>query len=375
MKRRIGWLTLFSAIFFSSAFNSDSGQDQLSVQEQLPVIQGVSGAELATINGWFANIYPWQYIPEQTPYQPIPELFTPKQNQTSVQVSFQNQLLNRYGSGADILEYSPHPNSSDHSQWESTYFRNGSRKFFLLYEHIYGTRFRPANGGPKDMNDPYNRKVFMEDIDAMFKKVILPYSYRYVTVEGRAVVYMWSSVQMLGDFGSLLDEARSKYPVFFIGSGEDPGDIERVKYLDGIMEYSLGGYGGGNYVSMMTLYHNHSLSWRASLDSIYQQTGKKILFFATFQAGYDDTKVTPSRGNPPLYPTTREEMVEHARLISLGMKRWKIYDGPGPFVIFSELPEGAAVIPTVARPEMPGRYAGYGTGRIEVVAQFFGAKQ
>ena len=372
MRRKPSWIAVFSAVSFFGILGPNYGQEQFSVQEQLPVIQGVGGVELSTIHGWFANIYPWEYIPEQTPFQPIPELFTPNRYQTPAQIIYQNQLLDRYGSGADILEYNPNPNTPDYTHWSNTYFKEGTRKFFLLWEHIYGTRFRPANGDPKDMNDPYNRKIFMEDIDVMFKKVILPYSYRYVTVDGRAVVYMWSSVQMTGDFGSLLDEARSKYPVFFIGSGEDPGNTERVRVLDGIMEYSLGGH--SNYVSMMTIYHNHSLSWRDSLNSIYTQTGKKILFFPTFQAGYDDTKVLPPRGNPPLYPTTKEEMEEHARLVSLGMKRWKIYDDTGPFVVFSEMPEGAAVIPTVAKSEVPGRYAGYGTGRIEVVAQFFGAK-
>ena len=133
MERKLGWVMLFSAVFFSSALNSDSDQDRLSVQEQLPVIQGVSGAELSTINGWFANIYPWQYVPEQTPFQPIPELFTPNRHQTATQISYQNQLLNRYGSGADILEYNPNSKSSDFGHWENTYFKNGSRKFFLLY--------------------------------------------------------------------------------------------------------------------------------------------------------------------------------------------------------------------------------------------------
>lgn len=138
------------------------------------------------------------------------------------------------------------------------------------------------------------------------------------------------------------------------------------------MEYSLAGFGGGNYVTMTKINHSHFSAWRSVLDSIQGLTGKKIYLFATFQAGYDDT-LAPGRNNPPLYPKTREEMIEHARLVRLDMVRWKIYDG-GPFIICSEWPEGASVLPSIPRPEQPGRYVGYGTGRIDVVARFFGGR-
>lgn len=338
----------------------------------VPVPARIYGVELLSLRGWFAVIYPWEFIPEQTPTRPMPELFTPRRRQTASQIDFQNRLLDKYGSAADVLSFNPSPKSSDYNHWLNTYFTNGSRPFFLLWEHIDSGFFPPV--GPKNMNDPNNRRVFMENLDLMFSKVILPFSNRHVTVDGRAVIYMWSSVQMTGDLASLLDEARAKYPVFFIGSGEDPGDVERIKSLDGVMEYSIGGF-GSNYTLMMTNYYSHSQFWRSTLDAIDRQTGKKIYFFATFQAAYDDTLVVPPRSNPAIYPKTKPEIEEHARLVWLGMNRWKIYDKPGPFVIFSELPEGASVIPTVSQPEKEGRYVGYGTGRIEIVSKFFGGKR
>ena len=338
-----------------------------------PVPSVVKGTELNLIRGWWANIYPWEFNPKESPLYPIPELFTPNQRQTPGQIIYQNRLLDQYGSGLDVLEYNPNPVAADHNHWLNTYFTSGSRKFFLLYEHIYGTRFRPVNGGPKDMSDPYNRKVFLEDLDFMFKNVISCYQSGYVTVNGRAVIYMWSSGQMIGDFAGLLEEARSRYPVFFIGSNEDFDNLERIIALDGLMEYSLAGFGGpaGNYALMMKGYIGHAGAQREALNSIRRQIGKKVYLFATFQAAYDDTLVVPRRNNSPLYPRTRGEMEEHARLVRMGLTRWRIFDG-GPFAVFSELPEGGAVLPTIPRPEPPDKYVGYGTGRMDVLRKCFG---
>ena len=85
------------------------------------------------------------------------------------------------------------------------------------------------------MNLEYNRQVFREDIAFIYNNIVRRYPARYVTIDGRAVIYMWSSSQMRGDFASLLDEVKAKYPVAFIGSEgiwgppSDPEDIKRVK--------------------------------------------------------------------------------------------------------------------------------------------------
>ena len=127
-------------------------------------------------------------------------------------------------------------------------------------------------------------------------------------------------------------------------------DTERIEALDGIMEYSLAGFGGagGNYVLMTTGYINHFQTLRSVVNSIQRRTEKKIYLFGTFQAAYDDTLVVPKRDNPPVYPRTRDEIIEHARLVQLGLKRWKIFDA-GPLIVWSELPEGAAILPTIPR--------------------------
>jgi len=336
----------------------------------------INGVELTSLNGWFAVIYPWEFFPEQSPIHPVPELFTPNQKQNSIQIGFQEKLLNDSGSSADILSFNPR-NHWDYDHWSANYFGASSRPFFLLYEHIRDGQNDFVMSGAKleiDMNNPQNRQIFMEDIKIMFDRIVVPNRQRYVTVEGMAVIYMWATGAMTGNFPSLLDEARSKYPVFFIGSGEDSGNRERIKSFDGLMHYALPGF-GGNYLAMTTNYHSQSIGLKMALDSTEHETGKKIYSFATFQAGYDETLVIPKR-NPAqsVYPLSREEMEEHARLISLGMHRWKIYDRPGPLVVFSELPEGGSVIPSLYKPEKTGRYVGYGTGRMDVVKKYFGGR-
>ena len=335
----------------------------------------INGVELMSIHGWWANIYPWDYIPEKSAVHPVSRLWTPYQKPSPFQMMEQCRQIKDFGGGAVVLEYSPNQNLDWHNYWLSNDFVNGCGSFFLLYEHINGTRFIPANDGPKDMNNPYNRKVFKDDIDFIFKNVIVPYQSRYITMNGRAVIYMWSSVQMTGDFASLLLEAKDKYPVFFIGSEgmlglpKRPEDLERVKALDGFMEYSLGG--PANYMKAVQDYRAGSYKWRQLLRNIEVETGKKHLLIPTFQAAYDDTKV-PGRTNPAMYPRSLEEMEYHARLIKDAMGT--VYDRVGPFVVY-ELPEGAAVIESQCTPETVnrrGRYTGCGLGRLEVLSKFFG---
>ena len=280
--------------------------------------------------------------------------------------------MDAYGSAADVLSFNPDPGSPDFNHWLATYLTNGSRPFFLLWEHM-DSGFFPRSG-PKDMGNVYNRKVFMDNLDFMFDNVIRRFSHRYVTINGRAVIYLWASSAMTGDLAGLFDEVRKKYPVAFIGSNEDFNNIERIKAFDGFMEYSLAGFSAtGSYESMIVSYYNYAQYQRQVLDAIYRETGKKMYLIPTFQAAYDDTLVR--WGNNPVYAKSKAEIVEHARLIKFGMTRWEIFDNIGPFVVFSELPEGAAVIPSIRQPEKEGRYVGYGTDRIEIVAKFFGRRQ
>ena len=351
--------------------------------------QSISGVELVNLQGWYAVVYPWEFLPEQSPVHPIPELFTPEQHQTPSQMAYQCRLLDQYGSAADILSLSSHPDSSDYNHWLGTYFTNCSRPFFILWEHLFSGF--SLQGGFIDVNNAYNRQVFMDNLDFMFNNVIRRFGNRYVTIDGRAIIYLWASGAMVGDLAGLFDEARKKYPVAFFGSGEDFGNIERIQAFDGFMEYSLYGFSNsGNYKAMIVNYRGHVQYQRKVLNAIYKKTGKKIYLIPTFQAAYDDTLVIPPRGNRPLYAKSRVEVIEHARLVNLDMNRWNVFDNYGPLVVWSELPEGGAVIPSLPRVENECRpdqiqtgntlaelscgYVGYGTDRLNIVARYFGRR-
>jgi len=334
-----------------------------------------NGVELLTITGWFANLYPWRYIPSESTVHPVPTLWTPNRFQSPLAMSEQSRLLDRYGSGADVLEYNVNPIYPDHNHWLSTYLTNGSRPFFLLYEHVNGTRYIPTDG-PKNMDLAYNRGVFRGDIDFIVRNVVLPYRERYVTYNGRAVIYLWSTVQMEGDFASLLDEVRAKYPVMFIGSMNvmaipgDPMNLRNLKALDGFMEYALV---RENYMEMANAYREASAQWRLIMDRFEKETGRKYLFIPTFQAAFDDSKVVPARNNPRMYPRTRDDVIRHANMVKSYMG--STYNRLGPFVVFSEFYEGAAVIESECLPQTmdsPDRFVGCGTARLEILKQIFG---
>lgn len=358
---------------------SDAKDALRSASSGLEIAKTINGVELMTIRGWLANIYPWSYLPESSTVHPVPRLWTPGQTPSSVQMTEQCRQIKEFGGGAVVLEYSPNPNLPWHNYWLSTGFANGCGPFFLLYEHINGTRFIPIEGGPKDMNNPYNRKAFKDDIDFMFKNVIVPNQSRYITVSGRAVIYLWSSVQMIGDFSSLLEEIKKEYPVFFVGSGEvwsQPNgaeNIARVKALDGFMEYTLGGR--SDYLRAVQDYNRASFFWRRYLRQLEVETGKRYLFIPTFQAAYDDTETIPKRDNASsMYARSRDEVKYHAEMIKSNMS--SVYDfSVGPFVIYNELPEGAAVIESQCLPktaDWPGRYYGCGTARLQILKEHFG---
>ena len=372
-----------------SSVNSSENKSELSsakealmnvVSFNLVTPKTINGVELSNIRGWLANIYPWGYIPEESTVHPVARLWTPGPNPPSpFQMAEQCRQIVEFGGGAAVLEYNPNPAIRDHNYWLSTNFASACGPFFLLYEHINGTRYTCPNDCPKDMNNPQNRKVFKEDIGFMFRNVIIPYQSRYITVNGLAVIYMWLSAQMNGDFASLLEEVKKEYPVFFIGSAEmwnQPNgaeDIARVKALDGFMEYGLSG-GKSNYLRAVQDYNRASFFWRRYLTKLQLETGKRYVFIPTFQAAYDDTKLI-GRTSPPMYPRSRDEVKLHAEMIKNGMKNG-VYDySVGPFVVYSELPEGTAVIESQCLPETidtPGRFVGCVLARLQILKEYFG---
>ena len=73
-----------------------------------------------------------------------------------------------------------------------------------------------------------------------------------------------------------------------------------------------------------------------------------------------------------MYPVDRAEIVHHAEVIK--QEFGTAYDPLGPFVVFSELIEGAAVIESQCISDTldkRDRWVGCGTGRLEILKQFF----
>ena len=345
----------------------------LSTQPPLPT--RVDGIDIETIHGWFANIYPWKYVPNLSTVYPVKSLWAPNDFQSPGDIVRQNELLGDYGSGADVLEYSANPLAPDHNHWLQTYFTNGNRPFFVAYEHVFGTRLIPADG-PKNMDLAYNRAAFKADIDSIVRDVVMPYRNRYVTYQGRAVIFLWAVGAMYGDFASLLDEIRADYPVAFIGSvnlmnpATDDASLRTFQALDGFMEYGL--Y-AATYNAMTDTYAQNSGRWRRTIRAFESSTARRYLFIPTFQAAFDNSKYTGGEGVAPMYPQTRAEVVHHAQRIS--DEFGTVYDPLGPFVVFSELFEGAAVIQSQCISDTldkHNRWVGCGTGRLDIVREYFG---
>jgi hypothetical protein len=230
--------------------------------------------------------------------------------------------------------------------------------------------------GAKDMNVRYNRQAFRNDIDAIVRNVVLPYHNRYVTLHGRAVIYMWAAWAMYGDFASLLDEMRATYPVAFIGTAglmnppTDATTLRNLSALDGFMEYGLYAQ---SYDRMTDIYAQNSGRWREVIRQFEAATGRRYLFIPTFQAAFDNSKYAGGVGLPPMYPVSRTEATHHAERIK--QEFGTAYDPLGPFVVFSELIEGAAVIESQCisdTVDKADRWVGCGKGRLEILRQYFG---
>ena len=236
------------------------------------------------------------------------------------------------------------------------------------------------------MSDPYNRAIFTQDIDFMFREVIVPYVDYCVTKNGRAVVYLWNTENMLGDFASLLTSLKARYPIVFIGSEwhkpneSDAQEMARFDAMDGFMGYSiLDPDNKGDYANAITQQYWSALVFRNFLrDYEAKHPGKYRLFIPTFQAAFDDSHF-PGRssadGSPktvPMYPRTREELFGAAQALKTSIDQEHIFDNYGPMVVYNELFEGAAVIESQPYPAPDSQYHGFGLERLAIVKQFFG---
>lgn len=361
----------------------------------------IDGQEISNLYGWWAAIYSnWPFVPQQSTVWPVPSLYTPSSweamlPQTAIELRQSAAQLNEHGSALDILEFNPNPDYPDFVRWKQGYLAQLDalgRVFMLGYEHVNGTRFRQLGVSAKnstptvDMSDPYNRAVFSQDVDFMFREVIVPYIDYYATANGRAVIYLWNTENMLGDFASLLNEIKARYPVMFIGSethkprDDDAAALARVDALDGFMAYSvLDPENEGNYSRAMTEQYWSSVVFRDFLRAYEaQHPGRYRLFIPTFQAAFDDSRY-PGRSNAdgspktaPMYPRSREELFGAAQTLKTAIAQQGIYDSYGPMVIYNELFEGAAVIESQPYAAPASQYHGFGLDRLAIVKQFFG---
>ena len=363
-------------------------------QSQIP--REIRGVEVTRIKGWLANIYAWQYIPEWSTVHPMSGLHQPYEMQTPWEMGEQSRLLDFFGSGADVLEYSPNPDSPDHNRWLTTYFENPActhRPFFLLYEHVNGARFeRTREDGRIDMSLAINRQRFEEDLEFMFRNVILPCQARYVTWNRRALIFLWSMGDMI-DAAPLLEEMRIKYPVAFVGGVnvlhfpalQGPENMKSLQALDILMEYTLFPVlptseevtaGRISYARMARMHLEGNLQLRFAIGEFEKNTKRKRLLIPTMAYAFDDTNY-PRPQNLPMYPESRKEVEDFAQRI----KRWMeggVYTPVGPFVVWNEYFEGGAIAPSQSLPETldrPGRWVGCGYTRAQITEQYFGKRR
>jgi len=332
----------------------------------------------------------------------VPSLWTPSSwdatlPQTPAQIRRSAEQLTEYGSAADILEFNPNPDYPDFVLWKQGYLSQIDRlgrAFMIGYEHINGTRFRQLGISEKnstptfDMSDPYNRAIFTQDVEFLFSEVVVPYRDYYVTMNGRAVIYLWNTENMLGEFGSLLNEIKARYPVAFIGSethqprDDDAAAMGRVDAMDGFMAYSVLDPGNeGSYSRALTEQYWSSVVFRDFLRAREASSANVQhhyrLFIPTFQAAFDDSRY-PGRSNAdgspktvPMYPKSRAELYGAAQSLKTAVSDEHIYDSYGPMVVYNELFEGAAVIESQSYPAPSAQYHGFGLDRLSIVKQFF----
>ncbi len=354
-----------------------SRPEDLQAQEALP--RKIDGVELRDLKpGWLPARYMWFYSKQRATVHPLPSLWTPERYQSPSEIREDCKALNEHGAVADVWQFNPYTPYSDYNYWLSVQGipECDSRKFFLAYEHMGPAEYVSDDDGRKNMDLPVNRDIWMRNIDFLVRKVILPNQKRYVTLSGRGVIYLWAPTAMYGDFTSLLDEARAKYPVAFIGSPGVMAQSEEelqtdslLMSLDGFMEYAMV---LPVYDDMVKTYIAKTKILRGKINAWKAKTGRSYVFVPTFQVAYDDSR-WPGRTTPQMYPTSRSE-VEKFALEILRLMKEGVFDILTPFIIWSEVYEGAAVIPSLCLPETqthPTRFVGCGTERMDLVHKFF----
>lgn len=364
--------------------------------QQQAVPSRVDGVEFTGLRGPLTNLYLWPYEPEISTVHPLPDFQKPGELQTPGELRSLVRLMMESGSAADVIEYNPNLASPDHNRLlASGYLTDAlfaNRPFFLQFEHANATRFDPADDDgvhTKNMSDPANRRVWFEKMDWIFWQVIWLNRARYVTHNGRALIYLWSVPQMSGDFASLLEETRTRYPVAFIGSvnvldlPEDANNLRTFRALDGFMEYMVytktvtsteRALGAVSYSRVMDLYFT-KLSHLMDLARVWgSERGRDYLFVGTMTHAFDDHNY-PGRHNLSMHPTS---LAEKER-VAIRLKEWMstgLLALAGPFTIVNELFEGAAVIPSVCSFDSvtnASRYVGCGYDRIQFSRDFFGS--
>lgn len=366
----------------------------ISIRPQVALGQEIpdkirEGVDISQLRGALTNRYPWVYVEKYATTHPLPEFWTNGKYQRPSELGAECRYLNEHGFGADIWQFNPDPEYSDYNMWRSTQGipECDSRPFLVQWETVnQQTQMIPENG-PKDMDLLVNRQAFMRGLDFLFRNVILPNKHRYVTLNNRAVIYLWAIPGHYGNFASLLREAKAKYPVEFIGSpgvlglptdatkitlpAEDSA-LQSFKELAGFMEYALVMPTYKTYKETVEAYKDKAKKLRATTNEWAMETGKKYLIIPTFQVAFDDSR-WPGRSTQPIYPATRYELEDFAGWIIQAIKIGT-FDNIGPFLIWSELYEGGAIIPSQCRPDTLNtatRFVGCGTERSDIVEKFF----
>ena len=366
--------------------------------QQFSIPHEVYGVEITGVRGWHANRYFWPNIPELATVWPI--FREPGQFPSAFEVAHDTQLLVQYGSGADVITFNPNTDSPDYNQLlrngyladcglDDKYGHNG-RPFYLLYEHVNGTRFVHTREDRRiDMSLTVNRQRFEEDLKFMLESIIVPCQARYVTWNRRALIFLWSMGDMIYA-APLLEEMRIKYPVAFVGgvnvlhfpSLQGPEDMKSLQALDVIMEYTLypvvptpveATAGRIDYARMVRMHSAGNLHLSFAINEFEKVTGRKYLLIPTMPFAFDDTK-WPGRTNLPMYALNKREVEDFAKRLYDGMRNGIYSLLIGPFTIWDEYFEGGAVAPsqcTSATLDRPGRFVGCGYTRLAIMEQFF----
>lgn len=341
----------------------------------------------------FASRYPiWVLKPDEQinkPFRGIPGKYA-----TAEIVRQENEELDEFGIKVDVLSFNAsininvkdelgRPSSRNLERYKENYFLPSvKRPFLLLYEHVTPD-YRYREDDKIDMSLPHNREIFFRDIEFMLERVIIPYQHRYVTVNGRAMIYIWASGAWINP-SSTLREAKRRYPIFFIGAERgnaiNPSQrnrFERIAEFDALMPYGL--YGTeyvGRYTDLISDYAENAHEFSKSLQFYFPN----IRLFACLQIAADDYLLRKNK-NPPLYPNSVDEARIMANMIRTYMDD-RIFD-PVVHVVFDENYEGAAIQnqkgPQESEREAYPYYDQYfrirqdlsGTTRLEIVREFF----